>query len=183
MKAIKKPIVLKFEFATREHDIQTKEGPASCEIGSAILTGTQGERWPILRNTFDRDYIADIASGTCYKKPIEVEVEQRNEPFSVVVSWRKGELTGKAGDWHVTYGPNDFGIVDKDIFAETYDLVGVEPVKVEEPKIQQKKVKAVKTEAVEVITPVIVEETVVTEPVKAEEVTVSEPEPVEDRQE
>lgn len=45
------------------------------------------------------------------------------EPFSVRLSWSDSTIYGKPGDYLITYAPNDFGIVDKDVFDETYIIV------------------------------------------------------------
>ena len=46
-----------------------------------------------------------------------------HEPFSVKLSWSDSTIYGKAGDYLITYAPNDFGIVDMDVFDETYTIV------------------------------------------------------------
>lgn len=119
IRVFKKPIVLKFEYSTKNQTIMTKEGPATCSVGDAIMTGTKGERWPIKREDFLRTYTL-TGTNQCYKKPIEVRAIKLNFPFKVKVAWSKSMLTGKPGDILVQYGPGDFGIVSAEIFAETY---------------------------------------------------------------
>ena len=123
LKAIKKPIVLKFRRATAEEVIQTLEGPVTALPGDAVLTGTKGENWPIKAPLFAESYNFDEGTGSCSKKPIAVEVECMTEPFEVIVGWSTEPLKGKAGDYRVTYGPNDYGCVAAAIFAETYERV------------------------------------------------------------
>jgi hypothetical protein len=45
------------------------------------------------------------------------------EPFQVTVGWSNTPLNGKPGDWHITYAENDFGVVDAEVFEQTYDLL------------------------------------------------------------
>lgn len=123
MKVIKKPIKLKFEFAKEAGVIDTLEGPVPHGEGAAILTGTKGERWPISRLKFESTYDGDNSTGYCSKKPILVTAVQMSEAFEVVVAWSGATLKGKPGDYHLTYGPGDFGVVDKEIFEETYTVV------------------------------------------------------------
>jgi hypothetical protein len=68
--------------------------------------------------------LVDAEKGLCTKKPIEVFAKQINEPFTVNVSWSKNSLVGKKGDWLVQFRKDDYGIVDGEIFKETYDVLG-----------------------------------------------------------
>ncbi|ANN77163.1 PGDYG domain-containing protein [Bordetella flabilis] len=123
-KAMKKPIPLGFRFAEEEEIIPTREGPVTANPGDAVMTGTEGENWPIPRAKFEETYDFDVQTGLASKKPMEVDVEEMQEPFSVSVSWSGEMLDGNAGDFRVTYGPGDYGIVARNIFYQTYDIVG-----------------------------------------------------------
>lgn len=125
----KKPIELDFEVAMQDQIVKTKEGEQEAKKGSAIITGTKGERWPIPWEIFKTTYKYNFAPlgetklanvGKCFKKPITVVAVKLTEPFSVRPSWSDKPLHAKAGDYLVKYGENDFGIVSDDIFAETY---------------------------------------------------------------
>jgi hypothetical protein len=122
VRVYKKPVVLSFEYASEDTTIETKEGPVKCAKGDAVLTGTKGERWPIQRQKFESTYDV-VGEGQCAKKKIEVLAVQMDEPFTVNVSWSQDPLVGKPQDWLVQYGKGDFGIVSKEIFAETYSRV------------------------------------------------------------
>lgn len=126
MLARKKPIPVRFRFAECDQEVATLEGPVRCKTGDAILTGVQGEQWPVSRTYFDAKYELDEPAGTCIKKPVLVSVRKMDQPFSVRVAWADALIHGKAGDWLVTNGPGDEGIVDADIFEKTYDIV--EPI-------------------------------------------------------
>ncbi len=124
MKVIKKPIHVKFQPIAERAVIKTLEGDITAEAGQVLMTGVKGEQYPITREFFDTNYIVvDAAAGTCYKKPVVVEAEVLTGPDSVMVSWSPQPLHGVAGDYKLTYGPGDFGIVRRDIFEETYDIV------------------------------------------------------------
>jgi hypothetical protein len=122
MKVMKKPVVLRWERAIAGTVIETKEGPVAAGGDCVLLTGTKGEQWPMPRSRFEETYNFSPA-GSCFKKPLVVEAVCMSEPFTVLTNWSPDPLTGKPGDWHLTYGPDDFGIVDADIFLETYDVV------------------------------------------------------------
>lgn len=119
VKVYKKPVVLGFEYAENDSTIETKEGPVKCSKGDAILTGTQGERWPVPRDRFAETYDV-VGDGECAKKKIEVLALQMDEAFTVKPSWSNDPLVGKPGDWFVQYGKGDYGVVDCEIFEETY---------------------------------------------------------------
>ena len=56
MKAIKKSVVIDFEFATEDGEIKTLEGVMSYKKGDAIITGVKGEKYPCRRDIFDETY-------------------------------------------------------------------------------------------------------------------------------
>jgi len=121
------PIVVKF--AANDGYCETKEGKVSYKVGDAIMTGVEGEHWPIVREKFDKTYepvhsVKAGEDGYYTKKPITVFALEMNEPFYVDVSWGKGRIEGKAGDWLLQYAEHDYGIVGKSIFEKTYIEVG-----------------------------------------------------------
>lgn len=56
MKVKKKPIVINAEQATKNGRIKTLEGTMHYHKGDYILTGTQGERWPVKKEIFEKTY-------------------------------------------------------------------------------------------------------------------------------
>lgn len=120
--AVKKDVTLKYVFAPENTVVKTLEGNVSCQAGDAILTGTKGESWPIKRDKFEETYNFS-SDGTCSKKAMPVKVVRKSEPFEVKVSWSEDKLQGKTGDILVEYGPNDYGVVDWEIFLETYEIL------------------------------------------------------------
>ena len=120
-KCFKKPIPLEFRIAQKPEKVQTKEGPVQAKAGAYIMTGTKGENWPIPADQFNYDILTqDGSTGTAAKKKIIVPAKEMNETFEVKVSWSPNTLKGKIGDYLVQYGPGDYGVVDKEIFNETY---------------------------------------------------------------
>ena len=115
----KKPIPLNFRIAQVDETIETKEGPVNARAGDAIMTGTEGENWPIPAEKFTETY--DILKpGFAAKKNIPVFAKELAEPFQVKVSWSEALLQGEAGDYLVQYGPGDYGVVGAEIFRKTY---------------------------------------------------------------
>jgi len=127
MEAIKSSVAIEVFFALDDGICITKEGDVSYKAGDAIMTGTEGERWPIERSKFDTSYepIAPTKqgeNGLYNKKPIAVYALQMDKPFYVTVSWAEDRLEGQPGDWLLQYGENDYGIVSQSIFEKTYEI-------------------------------------------------------------
>ena len=122
----KKPIPLNFRYAEEGEIIETKEGPVTVPPGgAAVMTGTEGEQWPIplapgdparsFENTYDI-----LEPGLAAKKDIPVFAKEMTKPFQVKVSWSSDLLQGDPGDFLVQYGPADYGVVGAEIFRKTY---------------------------------------------------------------
>mgnify|MGYP002621756461 FL=1 len=116
----KKPIPLQFRYAETDETIETKEEPVGAKAGDAIMTGTEGEQWPIPAEKFKQTY-DDLGDGTAAKKNIPVYAVEMNKPFQVKVSWSNDLLKGDPGDYLVQYGPGDYGVVGREIFGKTYE--------------------------------------------------------------
>jgi hypothetical protein len=115
----KKPIPLEYRVAEVDETIQTKEGPVSAIAGDAIMTGTEGENWPIPAEKFAETYDV-LEPGLAAKKNIPVWAKEMAERFQVKVSWSDDLLQGEVGDYLVEYGPGDYGVVGAEIFRKTY---------------------------------------------------------------
>ena len=115
----KLPIPLEFRYAETDETIETKEGSVGAQAGDAIMTGTEGEEWPIPAEKFAETY-DDLGDGTAAKKNIPVFAKEMAEPFQVKVSWSDDLLQGEAGDYLVQYGVGDYGVVGREIFGKTY---------------------------------------------------------------
>src|SRR5450755_1953655 len=93
-RARKRGVVVQVEFAATRGSLTTQEGPVNYSPDDALLTGTEGERWPVPRDAFD-----------------------------VTLDRDRGTLRGQAGDWLVQYAPSDFSVVSAHVFAQTYELL------------------------------------------------------------
>lgn len=127
-RVIKKPVSMKVVFAECGGVVRTLEGNVSYKAGDAIISGVKGESWPIQRARFFESYIPDGevqpgAPGNYLKKPLVVWALQLEEPCTVKVGWKADPLQGGVGDWLVQYGKADFGIVNADVFAVTYEAL------------------------------------------------------------
>lgn len=115
-------------FASTDCVIHTMEGEVRCSAGDAILTGKQGERWPVSRSRFDEMYepagnFAHGCDGKYHKKNSAfVLAKQMDAPFSVRVG-RGDVITGHAGDWLTQYADGQQGIVANEIFRKTYQQI------------------------------------------------------------
>jgi len=116
----KLPIPLEFRYAETDETIETKEGSVGAKAGDAIMTGTEGEEWPIPAEKFAETY-DDLGDGTAAKKNIPVFAKEMSEPFQVKVSWSDDLLQGEEGDYLVQYGAGDYGVVGREIFEKTYE--------------------------------------------------------------
>jgi hypothetical protein len=115
--------------------VETLEGSETVREGDYLCRGVQNEIWPQtaekLQQKYDATDTADEEGWRQYRpKPDAkgVMAAQIDHPFSVQAAW--GELSGKAGDYlvksfedrDVDY-PEDVWIVDRGLFAATYEKV------------------------------------------------------------
>lgn len=56
VKAIKKPIVVDAYQATQSTFIKTLEGTMKANEGDWIITGIEGEQWPVKKEIFEKTY-------------------------------------------------------------------------------------------------------------------------------
>ena len=126
LRAFKLPVVHDVAFATGDGVCETLEGPVPFQTGDAIMTGINGENWPISRIYFLDTYEAMsptvAGDGKYRKKKIMVWVMKIQSKTSVRLS-NGAVLSGASDDWLVQYEPGSFGIVEKDVFKRTYQLV------------------------------------------------------------
>lgn len=125
--AIKRETAVSVRFAKEPGPVQTREGIVHAKAADAIVTGVDGERWPVPADKFGDKYQAleptqHGESGVYVTLPNEVLAIRMGEPFSVVLIDGQSTLSGHPGDWLVDYGDGSFGVVAADIFARTYDI-------------------------------------------------------------
>jgi len=126
---IKRAIPIVVKFAKTLGVIKSIEGEIHYKSGDALMVGTKGEPWVIQRYKFDQSYSSEKNihhgdDGSYIKKPVIVWAKQLTEETSVLVGWQAEPLLGKPGNWLLQYGNNDFGIVQNDIFNQTYEKLG-----------------------------------------------------------
>ncbi len=127
----KLPIPAKVEFATNDGVCATKEGSVPYVAGrDVIMTGPGGEQWPIPISKFKETYEPVDGqemgeNGNYSKAKVEVWAVQMDKSFTVTVDWQDVPLHGAKGDYLVQYGSNDYGVVGKDIFNNTYAKVEI----------------------------------------------------------
>ena len=110
-------------FAREAGQIDTREGTVNYQTGDALLTGVEGEEWPVTRERFLASYTPLPPTGygkdgMYAKKALRVWGLRMRGPFCVRVG--DNMLSGDSGDWLIQYGPDEYGIVEADIFATTY---------------------------------------------------------------
>ena len=67
-RARKRAVVVQVEFAETDGTLSTQEGPVHYSTGDALLTGTEGERWSVARDTFD----FSVVSGPVFAQSYEL---------------------------------------------------------------------------------------------------------------
>lgn len=119
------PIPLQVRFAKEDGVAATIEGPVRHQAGDAIVTGTQGEQWPVPIEKFLATYVPVTQTqpgqdGLYFKRPREVWALLLCAPIAVELSSGRGLLNGKEGDVLVEYSQGDQAVVAGDIFSQTY---------------------------------------------------------------
>ena len=125
-RVVKQDIPVRVVFADKAGALKTREGMVDYAAGDALLTGVDGEMWPVARHLFERKYIPDLGVSPGLEghyRPVAdpVWAARVYETFVVALPEGKGSLTGKSGDWLMQYGPGEYGIVDGEIFVKSYE--------------------------------------------------------------
>ena len=125
LRVCKKPIPVEVAFAAADGVCKTLEGEVRFRAGDALLTGAQGDRWPVRRDLFLSSYEpvpprAPGQNGAYRKRPAVAHALRLSAPATVAVSWQNDPLHGEPGDWLIRYADDTYGIVQDSIFRETY---------------------------------------------------------------
>ena len=118
----KKPAKERYEIADEAGTIDTLEGPVKYPTGYYIMTGPKGEQYPISPEKF-KDLKDDLGNGICTPKKIIKVAKLADHSGSVDTSWGEKLYYNPGEDVIVRHGPNDYGVVKKDIFDITYERV------------------------------------------------------------
>jgi hypothetical protein len=121
-KTYKRPAKEHYEIATEPGTIDTLEGPVKYPKGFYIMTGPKGEQYPISPEKFN-DLKDDSGNGVCTPKKIIKWAKLADHSGSVDTSWGEKLQYNTGEDVIVRHGKDDYGVVKKDIFAQTYEKV------------------------------------------------------------
>lgn len=123
-KTFKKATPVKYQVADKDGTLQTLEGPVNYQAGYYIMTGPKGEQYPITPEKFATLY-DDNGNGTGTPKKIVKVAKLADHDGVVNTSWGEPLNYTAGNDFIVRHGPGDYGVVKKDIFAQTYDTSGL----------------------------------------------------------
>jgi len=121
-KTYKRPAKERYEIADEPGTIDTLEGPVKYPAGYYIMTGPKGEQYPITPEKFE-ELKDDLGDGVCTPKKIVKFAKLADHSGSVDTSWGEKLQYNTDEDVIVRHGENDYGVVKKDIFAQTYERV------------------------------------------------------------
>ena len=121
-KTYKRPAKESYEIADEPGTIDTLEGPVKYPAGYYIMTGPKGEQYPITPEKFE-ELKDDLGDGVCTPKKIVKFAKLADHSGSVDTSWGEKLQYNTGEDVIVRHGENDYGVVKKDIFAQTYERV------------------------------------------------------------
>jgi hypothetical protein len=116
----KRPAREKYEIAQEPGTIETLEGPVKYPAGYYIMTGPKGEQYPISPEKF-AELKDDLGNGVCTPTKIMKIAKLADHSGTVNTSWGEKLHYNPGEDVIVRHGPNDYGVVKKDIFAQTYE--------------------------------------------------------------
>lgn len=113
--------------------IQTLEGEVIANVGDYVVTGVNGEQYPVSKETFERKY-EKVNETTYRKKKGQVKAFQLEDDISITLSDNRGVLSGKTGDFLVT-SPSEYEkfngsdldeidvwVVNEEIFPKLYQI-------------------------------------------------------------
>jgi hypothetical protein len=118
----KKANPIQYKKAIEPGSIETLEGPVEYQAGFYIITGPKGEEYPIPPAKFNELY-NDNKDNTATPKKIIKVAKLADHDGVVNTSWGEPLNYTAGNDYIVRHGAGDYGVVKKDIFAQTYEQV------------------------------------------------------------
>ena len=118
----KKANPINYKRAIEPGSIETLEGPVNYQAGYYIITGPKGEQYPIPPAKFNELY-TDNKDNTATPKKIIKVAKLADHNGVVNTSWGEPLNYTAGNDYIVRHGTGDYGVVKKDIFAQTYEKV------------------------------------------------------------
>lgn len=124
--ACRRPIILTAERVFEQQTIETWEGRRTAYPGDFVMTGTEGEHWPVTAESFDRlyDIIAQDDDGRTVrvqKKPLNVPCYQVYQPIDFII--RAEPFHAEAGYFLIYYSADDIYPCAPDVFFDTFELL------------------------------------------------------------
>jgi hypothetical protein len=125
LRVCKNPDPVPVTIASTDGACETLEGTVRYRAGDAILTGIQGERWPVQRELFLASYepVAPTVAGTdgLYRKaPSVTRALRLRRAVRVPVGWQNDPLRGRRGDWLLLYTDGSHGVARDSVFRASY---------------------------------------------------------------
>lgn len=120
--ARQKPLIYSAQRLTESQLVQTREGPEQAVAGDWLVTGVEGEVWPVSNATFQKRFKPIASSSGSYEKvPATVKAYRINEAIVLETAW--GTQIGSAGDWLIESSKSDRYICASSVFSKTYDIL------------------------------------------------------------
>lgn len=112
-------------FAAHDGSVATLDGDVRMQAGDAVVTGLDGEQWPVARARFQASYapVAPLAvgqDGLYDSLPLPVLALPLEQACEVLLPDGVSRLQGGPGDWLVDYGDGSLGVVASGLFARIY---------------------------------------------------------------
>lgn len=128
-RALRRPHLVEVEFATADGEVGTLEGAVRYRSGDALLTGLEGERWPVARERFFGSYDAEPptqpgGNGRYRRRNGSVWAWRTDQVMDVVLSEGRGSLHAEPGDFLVQFESGDMAVMPPPIFAKSYQALG-----------------------------------------------------------
>lgn len=111
----------RYEIADQPGTVNTLEGPVRYEAGHYIMTGPEGEQYPITPEKFKKIYVGPDDDGRAIPRKEEKLAKLADHDGVLHTGWGNLEYTA-GNDYIVRHGPGDYGAVKKGIFLKTYHL-------------------------------------------------------------
>ena len=115
---IKKPVQVDAEQTLETKIIHTLEGDIVANPTDWIITGIEGEQYPVKDEEFKNIYDC-LDNGRFRKKPIKVTAWQTDR--ELLIPHGESNLKASIGDYIVKHPDGNFAPVKPDIFNKTYD--------------------------------------------------------------
>ncbi|MCL2635662.1 MAG: DHH family phosphoesterase [Betaproteobacteria bacterium] len=122
----KKPFTVTAHFVRQAGIAATREGAVPYAVGDVLVTGVDGETWPVCPEHFAAAYAPQPPlqaglDGTYLAHPREADALCMPAIFCLSLK-NGGLLWGHRGDWLIQYGDGEYGIVGAALFTATYEI-------------------------------------------------------------